>query len=128
MLQTGLKRNTLAPRLNKPFPITKLSVLLPVALIGLMVVCASCNDNNLTVYGPKTPVTKTENGQTKVDSVDYTIPDFQFIDQDSNVVDAATIKNKIYVADFFFTSCPSICPKMMSQMDRVYDKYKDNPD
>jgi protein SCO1/2 len=37
------------------------------------------------------------------------------------------VEGKIYVADFFFTTCPTICPKMKTQMLRVFEKYKDNP-
>jgi protein SCO1/2 len=39
-----------------------------------------------------------------------------------------TFRDKIFVADFFFTSCPTICPIMKTQMLRVYEKYSDNPD
>ena len=39
----------------------------------------------------------------------------------------ATFKNKIYVTDFFFATCPSICPKMQSELLRVYEKYKNDP-
>jgi len=61
-----------------------------------------------------------ENG----DTVYHTIPDFEFIDQDSNKVTKADFKGKIYIADFFFTHCPTICPKVTKQMMRLYDKYK----
>ena len=37
------------------------------------------------------------------------------------------MNGKIFVTEFFFTSCPSICPKMQAQMLRVYEKYKTNP-
>ena len=87
----------------------------------------SCN-HPLPVYGPKTAMEVVRNGKKIIDSIDYRIPDFQFTDQDSNRVDSNTIHDKIYVADFFFTSCPSICPKMMKEMDAVYDKYKTNKD
>ncbi|HYF70969.1 MAG TPA: SCO family protein [Ohtaekwangia sp.] len=62
------------------------------------------------------------------DTIYHTIADFRFIDQDSNIVSKETFKNKIYVADFFFTSCRSICPKMKTQMLRVYDKIEQEPD
>src|SRR5690606_41811858 len=39
-----------------------------------------------------------------------------------------TFENSIYVADFFFTSCPSICPIMHRNMVNVYNKYKGNPE
>ena len=42
----------------------------------------------------------------------HRIPPFRFLDQDSNWVTEQTVDGKIYVADFFFTTCPGICPKM----------------
>lgn len=58
------------------------------------------------------------------DTIYHTIPDFSFIDQDSNTVNKATFSDKIYIADFFFISCPTICPKVKAQMKRIYDIYK----
>ena len=65
----------------------------------------------------------------KVDGVevDHTIPDFSFTNQLGNTVTNKDFEDKIYVADFFFTTCPTICPTVMSQMLRIYDKYEDNP-
>lgn len=86
---------------------------------------AACNNNNqLPVYGIKKPVTQVIGGKPVIDSIDYTIPPFTFYDQDSAVVDSHTVNGKVYVADFFFTSCPSICPKMKKEMLRIYDKYQ----
>jgi len=60
------------------------------------------------------------------DTILHKIPPFVFIDQNENKVDNNTLKNNIYVSDFFFMSCPSICPKVKKQMLRIYDKYEDN--
>lgn len=60
------------------------------------------------------------------DTIYHTIPDFSFIDQDSQVVTNATFAGKVYVADFFFTSCPTICPAVKKQMLRIHDKYRDD--
>ena len=61
------------------------------------------------------------------DTIYYTPGDFKLLNQDSIVVTPASLEGKIYVTDFFFTSCPSICPKMKTQLLRVYDKIeKDN--
>jgi protein SCO1/2 len=60
------------------------------------------------------------------DTIRHTIPDFRFMDQDSQWVTNETFKGQIYVGDFFFTSCPSICPKVKKQMLRMYDVYKDD--
>lgn len=62
----------------------------------------------------------------KDDTIYHTIPDFSFVDQDSAVITGKTFDNKIYVADFFFTSCRTICPIMKTQMLRVYDSIKNN--
>jgi protein SCO1/2 len=57
------------------------------------------------------------------DTVYHTIPDFSFIDQDSQVVNNETFAGKAYVADFFFVSCPTICPKVSKQMKRLHDRF-----
>ncbi len=59
------------------------------------------------------------------DTVYHTIPDFRFVNQDSQQVTNADFAGKAYVADFFFTSCPTICPIVKRQMLRVYEKFKD---
>ena len=59
---------------------------------------------------------------------DHVVPDFSFIDQKGNEVHREDYKGKIFVADFFFTRCPSICLKMTSELKRVQDKYSDNPE
>lgn len=60
------------------------------------------------------------------DTVFHTVPDIRLIDQDSNVFRLSEQGNKIFLADFFFTSCPSICPKVARQMLRLHDRYKDD--
>lgn len=62
------------------------------------------------------------------DTIYHTIQDFQLVDQDSSSVTNETFSDKVYVADFFFTSCPTICPKMKAQMLRVYGKFENNPE
>jgi protein SCO1/2 len=57
---------------------------------------------------------------------DAVIPAFQFYNQDSTIVTNKDFDGSIYVADFFFTSCPTICPTMHRNLLRVYDKYKGN--
>lgn len=51
---------------------------------------------------------------------------FSLLNQDSLLVTEKLVKGKVSVADFFFCSCPSICPRMKTQMLRVYEKYKQN--
>ncbi len=59
------------------------------------------------------------------DTIFHTIPDFTFTNQEGQEVTPATFENKIYVVDFFFVSCPTICPVVKAQMLRVLEAYKD---
>lgn len=60
------------------------------------------------------------------DTIYHSIPDFAFVNQYNDTVTQANFDGKIYVADFFFTSCPTICPVMKSQMLRVYEHFKED--
>ena len=60
------------------------------------------------------------------DTVYHQIPGFSFVNQDSTVVTPATFDGKVYVADFFFISCPTICPKVKQQMLRIADRFKND--
>lgn len=53
---------------------------------------------------------------------------FSFVNQDGQTVTNKDVAGKIYVAEYFFTTCPGICPMMNDNMKQVYSKYKDNPD
>ena len=95
---------------------------------SVLLLLASCQSTDrLPILGQKELITKTVNGKTVTDSVEHSIPDFQFVSQDGDTVSARTMAGKIYVADFFFTTCPTICPKMKTQLKRVYDRFKGNP-
>ena len=58
----------------------------------------------------------------------HTIPDFEFINQEGKKITQETYKNKIYVADFFFTSCPGICPRLAKNMGALQEAFKDDKD
>ncbi len=60
------------------------------------------------------------------DTIYHTIQKFELMDQDSLVITNESMASKIYVADFFFTSCPTICPTMKAQMLRVYQNFEGN--
>jgi protein SCO1/2 len=63
----------------------------------------------------------------KGDTIYHTIPDFAFVNQDSQLVTNATFEGKAYVADFFFIACPTICPKTSKQMLRIHDRFLSEP-
>ena len=99
-----------------------------ITVISFSILLYGCDNRppaKVQILGQKLVEKKTVNGRVEYDTVSATIPAFSFIDQDSTVIDTNTVNGKIYVVDFFFTHCPSICPKMKAEMHRVYDKYKD---
>ena len=89
-------------------------------ILGVFFSCQS--KKKLPFWGPK----ETKEVAGKVDTIYHRIPNFKFINQDSVEVTELDYAGKIYVADFFFTSCPTICPKMKTQMLRIYQRYLTN--
>lgn len=61
----------------------------------------------------------------KQDTVYHKIADFAFVNQQGDTISNVDMAGKVYVADFFFTSCPTICPVMKKEMLRVYEQFKD---
>ncbi len=57
----------------------------------------------------------------------HEIADFALINQEGDTVTQDTFKDRIYVADFFFTTCATICPVMTEHMGQIQDKIKDDP-
>jgi len=53
----------------------------------------------------------------------HKISDFNLINQDNNIVNQKTFENKIVITDFFFTSCPGICPRMTANMKVIQDRF-----
>lgn len=58
----------------------------------------------------------------------HKIPSFSLTNQEGETITGATFDDKIYVADFFFTSCPGICPKMTENMTLVQEAFKNDDD
>jgi protein SCO1/2 len=91
-----------------------------VTISSLFTACTDPNlssDDSLPILGRKQVVDG--------DTVYHSIPDFSFINQDSQIVTNAAFAGKAYVVDFFFISCPTICPKMTKQMHRVYQTFEE---
>lgn len=57
-----------------------------------------------------------------IGEADYSIDDFSFINQDNDTITKDSLLGSIYVANFFFTSCPTICPIMTRNMSYLQDK------
>ena len=99
--------------------------------ITIIFLWSACNFNNnktLPILGNRQAVTKTVNGQSVTDTLYQTIPPFKFINQYGDSISDKNLDGKIYVADFFFTTCPSICPVMERNMLDVYNAFKNTGD
>lgn len=64
----------------------------------------------------------------KRDTSISTVQPFSFVDQDGKIFTNANVAGKVYVTDFFFTTCTGICPRMNNNMKKVYDRFKDEKD
>lgn len=70
----------------------------------------------LPIYGDRDLVYK--DGKV-VDTIFHEIPDFEYTNQNGKTVSKKDVLGRVFVADFFFSTCPTICPKMTSQMKRL---------
>jgi protein SCO1 len=89
------------------------------AFVVLLSSCIEKKEKPLPIFG--------EREVEGTDTIYHKIGNFKFVDQDSAFITNETFQGKIYVADFFFTSCRTICPIMKTQMLRVYDSIQNNP-
>lgn len=100
------------------------------SILGVLALNA-CQKNNksdtLPILGNRHVEEVIVDGKTTTDTVYHQIAEFSFTNQEGEQITNEDVKGKVYVADFFFTSCPTICPIMKKQMLRVYEAYKDNP-
>lgn len=89
--------------------------ILTVLSILILVSCAKSKQQKLPYIG--------HHEITNGDTVFYQIPSFSFLNQDSLEINDDSLSKYIYVSDFFYSYCPTICPKVKNQMLRIYDKY-----
>jgi len=60
------------------------------------------------------------------DTIQHRIAPFEFLNQNNQKINNDKLKDNVYIADFFFTSCPSICPKVRIEMLKIYDTFEYN--
>ena len=64
-------------------------------------------------------------GVEVADTIYHVVPDFKYLNQDSIMISSDQMKGKVWIADFFFSHCPTICPSMTAQMKRLSDETQD---
>ena len=85
----------------------------------LFVACDSKPKTKLPYIGNFDLEYKKVNGKTVVDTIYPTIPTFYYRNEDSVLVSNENFKNKIWIVEFFFATCPTICPIMNSQLKNL---------
>lgn len=94
-----------------------LGILFGSSIFYLLLIQGENHFNKLEIYGPKEPVA---NG----DTIYHTIPAFSFVNQEGKRITEKDLEGKIFVASFFFATCPKICPKMNYNIKGVADKFR----
>ncbi|SFA37897.1 protein SCO1/2 [Pedobacter suwonensis] len=107
----------------------KITIYLATSLLAVSIFSACKQERKLPFYGERHAETvKDAAGVEKIDTVYQTIPAWSFLNQDSVITTNKATDGKVYVADFFFTSCTTICPTMHRNLMTVYNDFKANPD
>ena len=101
-----------------------------IILLSFVALCiVSCNQTSqkqLPVYNPSDFNPELVDRSLLNTSENHTVADFKLINQNGKTITQEDYKNKIYVVDFFFTSCPTICPIMTDNMGKLQKKFIDN--
>ena len=109
----------------------KIKVLTTLILIFAMFVVTSCHQyskKQLPIYNPSDFNPELVDRHLQNTTENHTVADFELINQNGNIVTQEDYKDKIYVTDFFFTSCLTICPIMTDNMVKIQEAYIENDD
>ncbi len=90
--------------------------------------------NNVLHYINKNKVVDSNRSEDRVPVADKflkkfnKVPAFSFVNQQGDTITNETMKGKVYIVDFFFTTCPTICTPMTRNLSKAYDRLKDQKD
>lgn len=101
----------------------KYKIITFVLLTGVLI---ACGKKKLPILGERAVDVKIVNGKEVIDTIYQTVPDFSLTNQDGKIINQNITNGKIYVADFFFVTCPTICPRMKKNLLTIYNAYKGN--
>jgi protein SCO1/2 len=100
-------------------------IVLLFSAISFLIACSN-EPKKLPILGERYTKDTLINGKMLTDTVYQTIAPFRYFNQDSVIIRNTDFDGSIYVADFFFTTCNSICPIMHRNLLTVLEKYKGN--
>ena len=97
-------------------------------IIIYLIYSALDNENPLPIYQPNRIDASLVDSTIQHKKKYHTIADFKLLNQNGDTITQDTYEDKIYVADFFFTTCQTICPIMTDQMHRIQEEIKNDDD
>jgi protein SCO1 len=100
-------------------------LLVPVGILIVPILFLIYLSRGQNVYKTLPHLGMPEGIDEKGDTIFHKVPGFRFTDQDGKPFGSAELKGKTYVADFFFTRCPSICKDLTAALKRVQEEYKE---
>ena len=95
-------------------------------IFTLVFSCNQVNEKQLPIYNPVDFEPKLVDKSLRNINKNHTVSDFNLTNQNGATITSKDYKNKIYVVDFFFTSCPSICPIMTNNMLMIQEEFIEN--
>ena len=111
--------------IKKSFPIFMIMAVFSVSMV--FVIYSIINpEKRLPIYNPADVNPRLVDKSVKHVRKNHKIADFSLINQNGENITQEDYKDKIYVADFFFTRCQSICPIMTSNMAKIQMKFKED--
>ena len=97
-------------------------------LLFIFISCDEVSKKQLPIYNPTDFNPKLVDKSIRNVSDNHRVKDFNLINQNGIKVSSKDYENKIYVVDFFFTTCPSICPIMTNNMLLIQEEFIQNND
>jgi len=110
----------------------RILILLVIAVSGIVIAHYIRNsttaEKSLPVYNPIDVNAEMVDSSMQRNGYGHKIGSFVFLNQDNQQISLNDVKGKVFVVEYFFTTCGTICPKMNAQMQRVQKKFAKNKD
>jgi protein SCO1 len=90
--------------------------------------CDQFSEKQLPIYNPSDFNPELVDKSLQSTTENHTVSDFRLINQNGKQISQEDYQDKIYVADFFFTRCPSICPIMTDNLVKIQEEFLNNDD
>lgn len=104
----------------------QIRTLLVIITLALITSCSQKQDKPLPIYNPSNFIPELVDKSLQSNSEYHTVSDFSLINQNGEIITQETYKDKIYVVDFFFTRCGTICPIMTKNMVKIQNHFLDD--